>query len=51
MTHRLALVAVLLGVCALAGYACELLTRPDPYTPPPLVLQGTKPIMDGGADD
>lgn len=35
-----AVVGCLMGV--LVAH-CSLLVRPDPYTPPPLVLQGTKP--------
>jgi len=43
MSHRVAVMVVVLGVAALAGYACSLYTRPEPYIPPPLTLQGTKP--------
>jgi len=43
--------AVVGGGLGLACSRCLLDVTPDPYVPPALVIQGTKPIMDGGADD
>lgn len=31
--------------------SCSLYTRPDPYTPPPLVLQGTPPDHEDAGHD
>ena len=44
------LTVVSAGVGFYAG-SCSLYTRPEPYTPPPLVLQGTKPLDEDAGHD
>jgi hypothetical protein len=38
-----ALLTLVCGALGLYVGSCSLLTRPEPYVPPPLVLQGTIP--------
>ena len=46
-----ALLAVVSAGVGIYVGSCSLYTRPEPYTPPPLVLQGTKPLDEDAGHD